>query len=84
MSRIIVIEIPDKYKTPSREIFQHLRKEYPDIELRLSAPFSWWRDICADRKLESILPVFPNKKLIDNIDDLIDKIRYPKSIEERK
>lgn len=84
MSRVIVIEIPDKYKTPSREIFLNLKKDYPDIELKLSAPFSWWQDVCADRKVESILPGFPTKKLIDNIDDFIDKIRYPKSIEERK
>lgn len=83
MSRIIVLEVPDKYEVSSRTITKLLQEKYPDVELRISAGFNWWKDICSKKTDIELLPMFPSKRLIDNIEIYIENMRNPKSIEER-
>lgn len=84
MSRIIILEVPDKYKLTGRDLLFYIHKTYPEIELKLSANFDWWKNMCSNLSLENILPLMPSKKMIDNVDEYITMRRYPKSIEERE
>lgn len=83
MSKIIILEVPDKYNVSGRTICNIVRDIYPDVELRIHSNFDLWKKICIQYKLEQILPLFPNKRAIDNIDELIESVKNPKSIEER-
>jgi hypothetical protein len=84
MSRIVVLEIPDEYELTARELLDWINYEYPDVEVLLQANFDWWRKYCANQDVIKILPLLPNKKLLDNLDEFIDSRLNPKSIEERK
>ncbi len=84
MSRIFVIEVPDKYELTAKEFISHISEKYPDVELKISANFSWWKKISSILPLDGILPLMIDKKNLNNVDEFISSIRYPKSIEERE
>lgn len=85
MSKIIVFEIPDDEYIGQRKIFNHIKEICPNVELRISADFEWWRKACEDIEVQHILPLIPPKTFMkNNIDKLIELFRNPKSIEERR
>jgi hypothetical protein len=81
LSRIVILEVPDRYEITGKELLKIIRSDFPDIELRLSANFDWWKDICSKRKIMECLPLMIKKEKITNI---LDIMKNPMSIEERK
>jgi hypothetical protein len=83
MSRIIIIEMPDKYEANSRQVIKHVQEKWPAAGLLRSADFSWWKYICSKQTLPEILPFCPTVSMIESVDKLIEEARNPKSYEER-
>jgi hypothetical protein len=82
MSRVLVIEVPDKYEVTSRTVLNIIREKYPDVHLLRSCGFQWWKDICAKNDDISIpfISSLPEEKVIQ----LIHSIKNTKSFEERE
>ena len=81
MSRVIVIEMPDKYKATTRAVMTHIRAKYPDAGFLQSTTFQWWKDYCKSRFSVEQLPIFidPDNK----VGDFIKILSEPQSYEER-
>jgi hypothetical protein len=82
MSRVIIIEMPDKYQATAREVLTHIRTKYPDAGMLLSTTFQWWKEYRKSSFNIGQLPVFVNPDKV-KVDELIEAIKNPQSYEER-
>jgi len=80
MSRVIVIEMPDKYRATTREVLAHIRTKYPDAGLLQSSPFRWWNDLQKSSFTVGKLPVLVRTGAVTG---LVELMTSPQSYEER-
>lgn len=82
MSRVIIIEMPDKYQATAREVLKHIREKYPDAGLLQSSSFRWWKEYRKSSFNVGQLPVFVNPDSV-KIEELFEAMTNPQSYEER-
>ena len=80
MSRVIIIEMPDKYQATARAVMAHIRTKYPDAGILQSTTFQWWKDYEKSHFGVGQLPIFIDP---DKVDDFIKTLSEPQSYEER-
>jgi glutathionylspermidine synthase len=80
MSRVIVIEMPDKYQATTRAVMAHIWSKYPDAGLLLSATFQWWNDL---QKSSFNVGRLPLAMRTGSVTGLVELMKNPQSYEER-
>ena len=80
MSRVIVIEMPDKYQATTRAVMAHIRTKYPDAGMLQSSPFRWWNDLQKSSFTAGRLPL---SMRTGSVTGLVELLANPQSYEER-